>query len=214
MFLSKITSDFLTEQNPNEYIYERHQQVWSLFPSEPFKKERDFIYFFYKKAIYMVSQKKPLSPSEGEFEIQTKNYNPSLDLEVGRSLCFDVRLNAQICRNNKKISVMTAFANDLKRQGWESEFNWNFIAYEAIKTWFEKRIDTLGFSIIFHEIVSFHFNKLKKPGNSKIWFNSIDVKGFLKITNMELFLKSLYYGIGRSRAFGCGLILIAPLPKE
>jgi len=46
-------------------------------------------------------------------------------------------------------------------------------------------------------------NKGKRAG-----FSSVDFVGALKITDVEQFKKALFDGIGRSKAFGCGLLMI------
>lgn len=45
--------------------------------------------------------------------------------------------------------------------------------------------------------------KGKKSG-----FSSVDFTGDLEITDIEIFKKALFTGIGRSKAFGCGLMLV------
>jgi len=48
--------------------------------------------------------------------------------------------------------------------------------------------------------------KAKKPG-----FSSVDFNGELEVTDVEKFTKALFYGIGRSKSFGCGLMLVKRL---
>ena len=39
-------------------------------------------------------------------------------------------------------------------------------------------------------------------------FSSVDFIGWLEVTDVEKFTKALLEGIGRSKAFGCGLMLV------
>lgn len=41
-------------------------------------------------------------------------------------------------------------------------------------------------------------------------FSSVDYTGMLTVTDPGLFLQRLSQGYGKSRAFGCGLMLIKP----
>ena len=43
-----------------------------------------------------------------------------------------------------------------------------------------------------------------------IQFSSVDYTGMLTVTDPGLFLQRLSQGYGKSRAFGCGLMLIKP----
>ncbi len=48
----------------------------------------------------------------------------------------------------------------------------------------------------------------KKFKGKKSGFSSVDFVGELEITDVEVFKKALFEGIGRSKAFGCGLMLV------
>lgn len=42
----------------------------------------------------------------------------------------------------------------------------------------------------------------------KSGFSSVDFTGELQITDIEKFQRILFNGLGRSKAFGCGLLMI------
>jgi len=42
----------------------------------------------------------------------------------------------------------------------------------------------------------------------KAGFSSIDFTGELQITDIEKFQHTLFNGLGRSKAFGCGLLMV------
>ncbi|MFG3093918.1 type I-E CRISPR-associated protein Cas6/Cse3/CasE [Streptomyces sp. NPDC048202] len=53
----------------------------------------------------------------------------------------------------------------------------------------------------------------KNPQGALVVFHSATFEGRLLITDTELFKASLLGGIGPSKAYGCGLLTLAPLPK-
>ena len=48
----------------------------------------------------------------------------------------------------------------------------------------------------------------KASKRAKSGFSSVDFTGDLKIVNVEATKRALFRGIGRSKAFGCGLLLV------
>jgi CRISPR system Cascade subunit CasE len=48
----------------------------------------------------------------------------------------------------------------------------------------------------------------KAARGREIKYGSLDFKGVLSVTDAELFKETLFYGIGRSKAFGCGLMMV------
>jgi len=51
-------------------------------------------------------------------------------------------------------------------------------------------------------------DKLDKTAGVNSRFSSVDFLGDLEITDVEKFTKALFQGIGRAKAFGCGLMLV------
>jgi len=86
-------------------------------------------------------------------------------------------------------------------------------ADNALKKWIKDKEERYGFKLI--EIGNsvllssdrYMWNTLTKKGKNS-GYNSIDYKGQLEVTNTDLFKKLLFEGVGRAKAFGCGLILI------
>ena len=48
-------------------------------------------------------------------------------------------------------------------------------------------------------------------GGTKAYHGSIQFRGVLEVTNKEVFEKTYYSGIGSAKAFGYGLLLLAPV---
>ena len=90
-----------------------------------------------------------------------------------------------------KAQVDTALENWWKRQGERCGF--------------ELLIDPSGLSKLQNSTYQWHAlpEKGKQAG-----FSSVDFTGELKVTDIERFEQVLFTGIGRSKAFGCGLLMI------
>lgn len=65
--------------------------------------------------------------------------------------------------------------------------------------------DTTGASIVKREVLRF-----KSKGNS-VTISVVTFEGFLKVTDREAFLKSIECGIGRAKAYGCGMLSVSML---
>ena len=207
MYLSKISHPDFTTQKPDEREYDMHKLVWSLFQFQPYYKDRKFIFSFFERNIFIVSEEKPTPLKNSDLKIETKNYD--MNFVNGKILSFDIKINAQITRNHKKLPIMTAYANDLREKG--KTYTLNEVAEKSVKDWFSNHENSLGFRILEFTVVSFYNHKFKKNDGKKVTYNTIDLKGILQINHPGLFLKSLYQGIGKSRAFGCGMLLIRPV---
>lgn len=216
--------DWLKENDFNEYSI--HQLLWNTFEFDS-NASRSFIFRIEKNKetrmpmFYMVSKDKPIN-DQGILKIVQKKYDPKV-LE-GKSFFFDTRLNPVIARvrEGKKHSAKHDLWMDAKRRGKKDGLSgFELIAYieSEVISWFCKKSETNGFSIKKESLViegyaKHKFSKSKhidaKFSKKAIEFNSIDYKGILTVNDSKKFENVLFNGIGRSKAFGCGLVLIKP----
>lgn len=84
---------------------------------------------------------------------------------------------------------------------------------DAVLEWFLRKSPGLGFEITHLELKDYHVDCFKK-GNSQGIADATIAKatltGTLHVTDVQAFSHSVLYGIGRAKAFGCGLLQIAP----
>jgi len=88
----------------------------------------------------------------------------------------------------------------------------------ALENWFKKQGERLGFELIIGDDgltklqnSTYLWHGLPQKANKKgekAGFSSVDFSGELQITDMAAFEEALFQGIGRSKAFGCGLLMI------
>ncbi|MGL4892684.1 MAG: type I-E CRISPR-associated protein Cas6/Cse3/CasE, partial [Aeromonas veronii] len=56
---------------------------------------------------------------------------------------------------------------------------------------------------------SYRQHALHKPGRrDAIRFSSVDYEGLLEVTDPGRLVETLAHGIGRAKAFGCGLLML------
>lgn len=83
---------------------------------------------------------------------------------------------------------------------------------EAIEKWFMNKASANGFEILPPTLQTFGITVDRFPkGNSAVILQKATLTGILEVRDKELFSKAVHYGIGRGKAFGCGLLQIAPV---
>lgn len=84
---------------------------------------------------------------------------------------------------------------------------------EQQKLWLIERATRLGFSLEENSFDVVNSQWLKfykgKDGNRPVSLNTVTYEGILTITDKEVFTQTLTKGIGRGKAYGCGLLTIA-----
>jgi len=88
---------------------------------------------------------------------------------------------------------------------------------DALERWMTRQAGNNGFSIMKNGggeaklkscAYQWHVLPKKSAKGAKSGFSSVDFMGDLKIMNVEATKRALFKGIGRSKAFGCGLLLV------
>jgi len=215
--------------------YQLHQLLWKLFQDKPDDK-RDFLFRQDSDkqglpVFYLLSKYPPIS-TDHSFIIETKSYHPQL--RTGDTLGFSLRANpveqsscARTAEENavlreqrrakglreKEILPQKRIHHDvvmhLKKSLGEEErhlYSQAELEQKAGERWLQERAEKNGFrllSVTAQGYLQHHFKK------RQIKISTLDYDGVLQITDPELFVtKALYRGIGRSKAFGCGFLMI------
>ncbi|MBD1581975.1 type I-E CRISPR-associated protein Cas6/Cse3/CasE [Pseudoalteromonas sp. S16_S37] len=123
-------------------------------------------------------------------------------------------------------SQLLDFADDVMVANWKAELQlseqiarsellemWlRFKTDLVLRQWWADRLSKLGAKTELAEcdIYAYQQHQVAK-GKNQIRFSTVDITGQLEVTDPEKFTEALFNGIGRSKAFGCGLLLIKPL---
>lgn len=95
------------------------------------------------------------------------------------------------------------------------EWSIKAIVDDALEKWMIKQGERHGFSLAKDDNnqyklqnSAYRWHSIKADKGIKSGFSSVDFLGDLETTDVEKFTKVLFGGIGRAKAFGCGLMLV------
>ncbi|OCF99276.1 type I-E CRISPR-associated protein Cas6/Cse3/CasE [Gilliamella apicola] len=218
MYFSRVTLKLnrlpyvMQQKMQNSGLYAIHQWLWQLFPNQEkrcflFREERIGKGYQY----YLLSEIAPLTNHE-LFLVETKPYQPKLT--VGMKLIFSLRANPVVFKNGKRSDVMMNAKYLAKQQGLDNEIK--IRQNEAAINWLIKQSESRGFSLSTTDgqqldctVINYTQEQFIKKSNLKpITYSSVDYQGVLTVTDVDLFLNTIYQGVGKSKGFGCGLFLL------
>ncbi len=211
MYLSRITlhtgqlspAQLLHLVDRGEYVM--HQWLWDLFPAA--KKGNFFIVGKNSRrvSLFVLSQERP-----AESETFTIECRPFVsELRTGQSLCFNLRANPTICKAGKRHDLLMEAKRQVKGQA-EGRDIW-LHQQQAALDWLAAQGERSGFTLLDTSVDAYRQQQLRRENSRQlIQFSSVDYTGMLTVTAPGLFLQRLSQGYGKSRAFGCGLMLIKP----
>lgn len=129
----------------------------------------------------------------------TKSYTNYIEkINIGSKMRFRIALNPTI-----SVSI------DRNKRGKVKQI----IGTENQMNYLKNRSEKHGFSIEDDEfyIVGKSYQVLKKQNLKDERFLKVEYEGILTITDLSLFKELLTKGIGRKKAYGCGLMTVMPL---
>lgn len=193
-----------------------HRLVWSLFAGDN-DARRDFLYREMDdgpQASFMILSQRAPGSAQGLFEIETKTFEPAL--ETGDRLRFSLRANPTVARKDagKGRGVRRDIIADALSgfSGEERGEKKTAIVRQAATAWLERQAARCGFTLVEPEaslrIDRDNWTSINRSGSRDIAFGTIDFDGELSVTDPSSFLTAVANGMGRAKAFGCGLMLI------
>lgn len=216
MYLSRITLhtaqlvplQLLHLVERGEYVM--HQWLWKLFPGG---KERQFLYRREELQgafrFFVLSQERPAESAI--FDVQCRPFAP--ELSVGQILRFTLRANPTICKAGKRHDLLMEAKRQVKTQP-DSRDIWTYQQQAALE-WLSRQGEQNGFSLREASVDAYRQQQIRREKSRQmIQFSSVDYAGVLVVNNPVLFLQRLVQGYGKSRAFGCGMMLIKPGDSE
>ena len=193
--------------------YSAHQMLWRLFPDAP-DAERDFLFREEsgdgRPRFHLVSRRIPQGV-EGLFRVNTKPYHPQL--RTGQRLRFSLRANPVVTQKSgedgkrQRHDVIMA----AKKKIGKKPFDTQVLIIENGAKWLEDRAPNHGFAFDSSElrVNGYRQHRLSKPGKSgDIRYSTLDYDGIMTVTDPDRLVTALFEGIGRAKAFGCGLLLV------
>lgn len=205
MYLSKVEFvrspwqrmvEVLSQVDKN--LFHEHQMIWDLLPKDTTAK-RDFLYRrtdegdipFY----YLLSEREP-EVKVDYLRCSSHWYEPQL--AIGDSLQFSLRVNAvKTPQRPKEIKQRKRFG---------------LLKSDELHDWLLVQGEKGGFQLQSESLVveNTQIHEVIKPDDpNRRTFTCVDLLGKLQVTDAEVFTREvLFKGLGRSKAFGCGLMLV------
>lgn len=199
--------------------YLGHQVLWRLFSTgqgNDREQARPFLFRDVQSVgqptFYVVSERAP-EDRDGHWLVDSKTYDPQL--QPGMRLRFDLRANPvrreKTASGQRRHDVVMDAKKQYRTKG--EEVAPSVVEHEAGKRWLEARASRLGFNLSDQAFAAFGYQQhvIYKRGGRPIRFSSLDMRGVLEVTDTEAFRRTLWWGIGPSKSFGCGLLLVRPV---
>ncbi|MDN2487886.1 type I-E CRISPR-associated protein Cas6/Cse3/CasE [Kosakonia sacchari] len=185
--------------------YSLHRVVYSLFPDVRSENEKNGhtqsgIVFadqggdFSGRKVLIVSDRQPAEQVDGQYgKVESRPISASfLDYPRYR---FKVQVNP--VRKDKQSGKRVAVKGRTDTAQW--------FLQRALQSWgFEVDPHTLQIDVI--EVLKF-----KDKAERQVTLGKAHIQGLLTVTDRQRFRNSFQNGIGKGRAFGCGLLQIVPL---
>lgn len=201
--------------------YSNHQLLWRLFPDAP---HRSFLFRQETEAnqlrpedrprglplFYVLSEERPVTVP-GLLEPESKPFSPVL--VAGDRLTFRLRANPTISRKTEagrsvRHDVLMDAKTQCRQQGVDRLEDISQRMEVAAIRWLDSRSGKAGFTLESAPQVTGYRQHASRRKGTDIQFSSIDYEGVLKVTDSDLFIRTLCQGLGKSKAFGCGLMLV------
>lgn len=201
----------LRAQDAATKVVSSHHLIWTLFGDSP-SRIRDFLWREHEPgSFFLLSQREP-QDTRGLFSLRpAKEFAPQL--RTGDQLTFDVRVNATVSRGGgpgvrgKRCDiVMDAIYSS---EGKDRARVRAGVLHRVASEWMARQGVTGGFGLDGLEVAGYTALQLpRKRQQPAATVGVLDLRGQLSVREPAAFHTTLASGIGRSKAFGCGLMLI------
>lgn len=227
MYLSRVRVDLngLSRETLFEIMsggaYSAHQLLWRLFPD--LQGPRPFLFRQEMDEpsdggvprglplFYMLSDREPTATPE-LLEVQTKPFSPVL--EVGDQLAFRLRANPTVAKpvegkRGQRVDVLMAAKYPFESGKERTSAACIDAMNHAAREWLASRSESWGFRLpVEPELGAYRQHVLPKTKGRPIRYSSVDYEGLLEVTDLGRLVETLAQGVGRAKAFGCGLMLL------
>lgn len=201
----------LLPDDPSARADAEHRLVWSLFAGDP-DRRRDFLWRSERPGQFLILA--PTEPAVSEvLQTEVKAFEPALT--PGDRLQFCLRANATRSHRDqagqrgvrgKRADVVMSALYPVPHEARASTRS--AVIESAGRAWLGQQSERSGFRLIGEPAVdSYHMLSIPR-GEAKIEIGMLDFEGLLEIRQPDVFLRMLYHGFGRAKAFGGGLMLI------
>ncbi len=209
-------SRVLLPDDPSERVVTTHRLVWSLF-ADSADRRRDFLWREAAPGVFYLLSVRPPSDPHALFDLDPpKPFAP--DLRPGDVLRFALRANPTVARGGGPgrrgkpcdivMDALRRSTRDDRPRAREE------LAVAAVRDWLTRQGERSGFTL--HSAsgdgpgsLRMSYRVLRLPHRDGLMTLGIaDVEGLLEVTDPSRCHEVLRSGLGRAKAFGCGLMLV------
>ena len=201
----------LVPDDGSERVDAAHRLIWALF-SDNADRKRDFLWRQDKPGEFMALSARPPNSLHDIFEIEHQAFQPAL--AVGDRLRFRLHANPVVARSagpgqrGKRHDVVMDALRHVPPGPERAEARLATVV-AAGNAWLVRQGIAHGFRPLAEAGVDgYEMVRIPRQKQKPLCFSVVDVEGLLEVTDPPRFLAALAAGFGRSRAFGCGLMLI------
>jgi CRISPR system Cascade subunit CasE len=196
-----------------------HGLVWSLFsgPAEGENVEaRDFQFREAEPGVFIIVSKRPPEDPHSLWTLESKPYEPAL--AIGDRLGFVLRANPAMAvpqpgeKRGKRVDAIMHAKSKLDDEARKA-FGKDQAAVVGLE-WLTKRGPNIGaeFDAGACSATGYSQIRIPRPKREKsIEFSEIEYAGALTVTDPAKLQAALFNGIGKAKAYGCGLMLVRRL---
>ena len=203
-----------------------HRLMWTLFPDRHAK--RDFLWRADDKGKFLILSAREPRRSCLFKPLESKPFAPVL--ATGDRLAFTLRANATKDRRSgphddvipgtkrkpRKDRRVDIVMHAMREQCLEGRITGADsraarrmdLADEVARALFAGQGERRGFSVDALAVEDYRVCKLKRRGGKDATFGVLDLRGLLTVRDPEVFTGGLFMGLGRAKAYGCGLMLV------
>lgn len=203
--------------------YSAHQLLWRLFPehdgTRPFLFRQEMDETEHEPVprglplFYVLSHEAP-ETVDGLLSVESKPFAP--ELKPGDRLAFRLRANPTVAKavhgkRGHRADVLMAAKKPFSREQRKSP-ECQQAMDGAARAWLTQRAANAGFTLpVEPELGAYRQHVLNKGRSQRVQFSSVDYEGLLDVQDPAALLETLANGLGRAKAFGCGLFLLRRL---
>lgn len=186
-----------------------HRLLWTLFADLP-ERRRDFLWREDGDGRFLILSSRPPVDNHRLFDLEeSKPFDPAI--AVGSRFRFALRANATVRhRGNASHRDVVMDAIHTLPPGPKRAAARRETATPAARAWLDKQGAANGFTVDHMACLGYQTLRIAH-GKAPIQLGVVDLEGRLTVTDPDAFRTALILGLGRARAFGCGLMLIAPV---
>ena len=192
-----------------------HKLVWTLFHREAHPEDRRaFLYRETGPGAFLVLSRDPPAPAEPIWEVESRPFAPALS--EGQRLAFLLRANTTRDDKAGRSGDQRGRRVDVVAQAQLAAPDDPAAARDAARDWLELRLDRIGATLVRDATVleghqTARILRERRRGHTDTRFGVADLSGELIVRDPAALVAGIAGGVGRARAYGCGLLLIRPV---